>query len=221
VRDLVHGDHSDPSEQEDEATEADLGCHDERRAVTPGYEVREHGRADGGQHADRRQARRREHGPTALAVQRGEPVARPGKRLHARMQEAAVPPLRCDRRRRRGLRTRHQAAIAELREQARKPCGSGGAETLLDIADQLHQRARGVEPLEQRAIGVGQPQEVRAVAVAEDPATTALGGVETLERGARPQTRADRRQSCHRRRDDERAARFGVAAPPLDTQRND
>ena len=127
-----------------------------------------------------------------------------------------------------------EAALAEVGQQPREPRRPGGAEALLGLADQVDERARAVEQLEQLRVVVGQPQVAVAREVAQHPAARALVGVEALERVARPHPRlhaelrrlpghpgvradgADDQRSA--RADDDRAPRLGAVAPALDRQ---
>ena len=147
--------------------------------------------------------------------------------LLARLDEL-LPPL--DRRLGQRLPAGHaleEPALAEIGQQPREPRRPGRPVALLGQADELDQRVRPVEHLEDARVVVRQPQEGPAREIAQHPALAPLGGVEPLERVARaharlhPEVRAGGRR--HRRQhrallDDDRAPGLGRLAPPLDAQ---
>ncbi len=128
---------------------------------------------------------------------------------------------------RRAGHTREEAALAEVGQQPRQPRRARRPEALLALPDQVDQRARAVEQLEQRRVVVREPQVGVAGEVAQHPAARPLVGVHALQRVARPHARAHPVLRRLRRRagrghderraraDDERPARLGELPPPL------
>ena len=189
VRGLVHGDDREAAEQEHEPADPDLARDHERRPVAQRDQRREHADARDAQRADQPQRRAREQHPAAVAVERVEARAEPVEHLLARREQpapeapaspraASVPATPA-----RNPRSPRSASSRASR------AGPGRAEALLGLADQVDERARAVDQLEQLRVVVGQPQVAVAREVAQDPAPRALLGVEPLERIARPHAR--------------------------------
>ena len=178
-----------PSE-EDEPAEADLVRDDERGAVAQADQRAEHADARDAQRREEPQRGAREQHPAAVPVERLEARPDAGEHLLARRDQPAP-----ERRGLLGLRARardagEEPALAQVGEQAREPRRARGAEALLGLADQVGERARAVEQLEQLRVLVRQPQVAVAREVAQHPAPLALVRVQALERVARAHPRA-------------------------------
>ena len=213
MRGLVHRHHQEAPDEEDQRAEPDPLGDDERRPIAPDDEVGEGAQPADDQRHDRVQRRLGEQHPAAVAVDRLEEAADTLERLLARLEEPLEEGLRLLLGRGGPLDARQVAALAEVGEQAREPRRPGRAEALLGDPDQIGQRMRPVEQLEEVRVVVGQPQERVAVEVLEHPALGALAGFEALERVARAHPRLHpelRRRGLHagrseRRHDEARA----------------
>jgi hypothetical protein len=218
---LVHRDEREPPEQEDQRAEADLARHDERGAIAADHEIREDRQARGHEQRDRGKRRRGEEPPPPAPVQPVEEPARAGPGdLLRRHEPSRERPIRG----RRPGHTGQQAPLGELGHEPREPGGASLPLASLGLADELGERSPTIEQLQQRRIGVRQPNEPIRVEVPEHPPLLALSRVEPLERVPRTQhrVRAERRRVGYRALlavpHHHRAARLGLTAPALNDQ---
>ena len=138
--------------------------------------------------AERDQHRAREEHPAAAAVDAVDPRADAGNDLLARLEQALQPRLAAPRRRRRDAR--EEAALAEVGQQPRQPRRPGRAEALLGQRDEVDQRARAVELLEQLDVVVAERAGTCRARGRAAPSAARPRRVEPLERVARAHARA-------------------------------